>query len=158
MSFCIVLLTTDVTIRDGNNQINEWIVWILLEAVHVLNKCVAIGARHDGKVSIDQTQRQMIHILCTEANKELLLVKGRIKTDDKANIAPQFIRVLELDNEVFKDVEGILAVALQDAGDETGEVDRFVPVHALVDEWEDCCAHCVDHELIVALKFDEDFA
>lgn len=123
MSFCIVLLTTDVTVRDGNNQINEWIVWILLEAVHVLNKCVAIGARHDGKVSIDQTQRQMIHVLCTEANKELLLVEGRIKTDDKANIAPQFIRVLELDNEVFKDVEGILAVVLQDAGDETGEVD-----------------------------------
>lgn len=43
MSLCVVFLTTNVTISDGNDQIDERIERILLETVHVLDKRVSIG-------------------------------------------------------------------------------------------------------------------
>lgn len=75
MSFGVVLLTTNMTISDRYDEVNKRIVGILFEAVHVFDESVPIRARHDRKVRIDQTQRQMIHVLCAETNKELLLIE-----------------------------------------------------------------------------------
>ena len=52
MTFRIVLLATDVTIGDRNDQINEGVAWVVFETVHVLDQRVPVGARHDGKVSV----------------------------------------------------------------------------------------------------------
>lgn len=100
----------------------------------------------------------MIHVFCAESNKKLLLIERWIKTYHDANVAPQLVWVLELDDEIFENIECILAIVLQNTRHETGEIDGLVPVHALVDKRQHGGANRIDQELIVPLELDENLA
>ena len=127
----VVLLAADVAVGDGDDEIDERIEGILLEAVHVLDERVAVRARHDGEVGVDETERQVVHVLGAEAYEELLLIERRTQADHDAHVAPQLVRVLVLEYEVLEYVEGALAVVLEYAREQAAEVDTLVPVHAL---------------------------
>jgi hypothetical protein len=60
---CVEFLATDVAISDCYDQVNKRIEGILLEAVHVFDKRVTICARHNRKMSVYHTKRQMVHVL-----------------------------------------------------------------------------------------------
>jgi hypothetical protein len=63
MTPSVELLTADMTISDGYDKIDKRIERILLEAVHVLDESVTIRAGHNGEMSVDHAQRQMVHVL-----------------------------------------------------------------------------------------------
>ena len=91
MSFCVIFLATDVTIGNRNNQINERIVRILLETIHILNQSISIRAAHNGEMRINQTQRQMVHEFGAQSNEKLLLIQRRKQADHNPHITPQFV-------------------------------------------------------------------
>lgn len=158
MSLGVVLLAAYMAISDGNYQIDERIERTLLEAVHILDERVSIRAGHYGKMSIDETQRQVVHVFGAETNEVLLLTKRRAQTYDYAYIAPQLVRALVLHYEVFEYVKSVLAVVFEDASDETRERNRLVPVHAFVDERQHGRAHRVCEQTVVVLEVDERLA
>lgn len=179
MTFSIVLLTTYMTISDCYDKINKRIERILLEAVHVFDKSVSVRARHDGKVSVYDAQRQMIHELSSQTNEKLLLIQRRIQTDHDTHITPKFIWVLKLmvliceilnnnnriwfileakiifrltyfDYEMLENIERILAIVFENACYKTRETNRLVPIVSFEYERKNGSSYRVGQKIVVS--------